>query len=221
VTFRYSASVGGSLPALETVTRAALHDAPHTIKGIVNGTCNFICDRMMEGSDFPTALDLAEKAGFTEANPSLDLNGTDAAQKLVLLTKAAFGIRIPFESIDRIGIADLDPSRIDEARKRGSIIRLVAECSRSASGIMTSVKPVELPSSQPFAQTKGADNCLLIESATGKRTWLRGRGAGRFATTESVMADLFDLKNEFVGADECDHLINSTYENRLIQEARA
>lgn len=198
VAFRYSASVGGVLPALEAVARAAALDSPHAVKGIVNGTCNFICDQLTEGTDFATAVLLAEKAGYTEADPSLDLDGTDAAQKLVLLANATFGIRLPITDVNRVGLDTIDASTINEARKRGSTIRLVAECRRTLHGITASVKPVEVPNSHPFAQTKGADNCLLIESANGKRKWFRGRGAGRYATTESVMADLFDLHNEFV-----------------------
>ena len=194
VTIKYSASVGGVLPALETVAHVASIDLPRSVSGIINGTCNFICDRLAEGASYETALELAREAGFTEADPTLDLDGTDAAQKLVLLARATFGVDLPFESIDRTGIDRLEKTTIENARRRGRFVKLVAGCTRTADGFDATVRPVELEPSHPFSDARGADNCLLIETESGGKRLVTGRGAGRFPTTESVLADLFDLR---------------------------
>jgi homoserine dehydrogenase len=194
VTIRYSASVGGALPALEAVTPNGTR--PRAFMGIINGTCNFVIDQLASGSDFGAAVRLAQKEGFAEADPTLDLNGTDAAQKLSLLIRQSFGVALPVSAIQREGIEKLTPARVAEAGKRGNVFRLIAACSETANGIEASVGPVQLPDSHPFAAIKGAENCLVIETAGGYRKTIKGRGAGRYATTESVMADLFDLRRD-------------------------
>ena len=191
VTIRYSASVGGALPALEAV--AGNGSKPRIVKGIINGTCNFICDQLASGSDFDSAVRLAQEEGFAEADPTLDLDGTDAAQKLVLLVRESFGISLPLTSIERKGIEGLVAKDVWKAALRGSAYRLIAEYRQTASGVHASVKPAEFPSSHVFAKTKGAENCLVIEDDGGKSKVLTGRGAGRYATTEAVIADLFDV----------------------------
>ena len=191
VTIRYSASVGGALPALEAVAQAG--DAPRAITGIINGTCNFIFDKLASGADFKSAVELAQIEGFAEADPSLDLNGTDAAQKLILLVRESFGVDLPLSDVHREGIDRVEPSEVREAASRGNAYRLIADCRRTPTGIQAVVKPFEVPGSHHFAQTRGADNCLVIEDERGGRRVLRGRGAGRYATTEAVMADLFDV----------------------------
>src|SRR5207247_4103234 len=178
VSIRYSASVGGVMPALETIRQISSGERIRSITGIINGTCNFICDRLAEGVEYDVAVREAQEAGFAEADPTLDLNGTDAAQKLILLAKAAFGLRLPFESINRSGIDSLENPQIEEARLRGNVFRLVASVSspyvskgsKLANGALTnvratgtieaSVKPIEVPISHPFANIRGADNCL-------------------------------------------------------------
>lgn len=197
VTIRYSASVGGVLPALETVTRITREDSLQTLSGIINGTCNFICDRLAEGETYETALRLAQEAGFTEADPTLDLNGTDAAQKLVLLAKATFGVELPLENIERTGIDSVSEEVVKAAKNEGKLIRLVAECVKTADGIRGSVKPVAVDVDHPFAAVRGADNILSLETTDGRTKIVKGRGAGRFPTTESVIADLFDLRRHF------------------------
>jgi homoserine dehydrogenase len=196
VTLRYSAAVGGALPALEAVALAQESDKTASIKGIINGTCNFICDQLESGVDFDDAVAKAQAAGFAEADPTLDLDGTDAAQKLVLLVRKAFGIDLPFSEIDRVGIDALSPAILRQANAAERTVRLIAECRRSGDSIRATVRPIELPVSHPFVQIRGAENCLLIETVSGRRTLLTGRGAGRYPTSESVLADLFDIRQE-------------------------
>lgn len=216
VKIRYSAAVGGVMPALETVSRARLKSSVRSFSGIVNGTCNYICDELAKGKEFDLAVKAAQTAGFAEADPTLDLNGTDAAQKLILLARAAFGADLPFSSIEREGIENLDASKAQTASEQGQVIRLVAECRQANGELKASVKPVALPASHPFADTKGAENCLLLETADGEIKIINGRGAGRWATTEAVIADLFDTRREISAAKPRAKSAVSVYSQREI-----
>ncbi len=201
VKIRYSAAVGGVMPALEAVSQAGISNRLHSFSSIVNGTCNFICDELAKGKDFASAVESAQKAGFAEADPELDLNGTDAAQKLILLARAAFNTILSLSSIQREGIENLDATQVNKAFENGKAIRLVVECRQTKSGsVETSVNPIELPISHPFAQTHGAENCLRLETTDGEVKFVRGRGAGRWATSEAVIADLFDARREILNA---------------------
>ena len=190
-TLRFSAAVGGVLPALETVRR--LNDSVElvSVAGVLNGTSNFILDELTKGSSFLQAVSLAQKHGYAEADPQADLNGTDAAHKLVLLARAAFGADISFASIHRV---PLDKHIPFASRTRK--LRVVAECRRTTNGFDCSVAPVELHPQHPLAQVEGVGNRILIESSNGQRWIVSGKGAGRWPTTEAVVADLFDLRCE-------------------------
>jgi homoserine dehydrogenase len=199
VSLRYSAAVGGALPALETVRRAAASGRVRGVAGVLNGTCNFILDRRAAGASFADAVSLARVAGYAEADPALDLDGSDAAQKLALLIREAFGASLPWAGIPRRGIVDLDDRALAEAARRGRKVRLVASCERAAGAdgeLRAGVQPFDLPPDHPFAETAGAENALLVELEGGERIRVAARGAGRWPTTEAVMADLQDLVAE-------------------------
>ena len=181
---RYSASVGGALPALETVR--PLKGRIRALSGVLNGTCNYILDRCAAGVPFDEAVAAAQAAGFAEADPTLDLDGSDSAQKLALLVREAFGAELRWDQIPRRGIVGLDAGH-------GRIVRLVASCEQSGSGLQASVQPVELPLSHPFARTTGADNALRIEMLDRGTLDLSAQGAGRWPTCEAVLADLYDV----------------------------
>ncbi len=195
-TLRYSAAVGGALPALETIERLRARGPVKSLAGVVNGTTNFILDLLAAGEDFDSAVRAAQAAGFAEADPTLDLDGTDAAQKLVILARHAFGVRLDVDEVRRVGLSQVDPARVRAARDEGLAVRLVASCRFRGNGVEASVVPVELPLSNPLATTGGAENCLLVETEDGERHLVTGRGAGRWPTTEAVLADLFDLRRE-------------------------
>ena len=189
VSLRYSAAAGGALPAFESISRARRIAPLHAISGVLNGTTNFVLDQLANGSDLNDAVVAAQKRGYAEHDPRLDLNGTDVAQKLILLAKTAFDIDLSLNSIQIQGIENLP-------RHHGGKTRLVAECRRNGRGFVATVTPVELPLDHPLAHVHGVENRLLIHFQNG-RTWdIRGRGAGRWPTTEAVMGDLFDLWRE-------------------------
>jgi homoserine dehydrogenase len=196
VALRCSASVGGALPALEAVRRAALSGRIEAVSGVLNGTCNYILDRIGEGMSLDEAVAAAQEAGFAEADPLLDLDGSDAAQKLALLAREAFGTALDWRRIPRRGLTGLDRSVLDAVARRGRAVRLVASCERTAAGLRASVQPLEIPLDHPFARLRGADNALRIEHRSGETLDLTARGAGRWPTTEAVFADLYDLLAE-------------------------
>ena len=180
----YSASVGGALPALETVRRAAALGPVRAVSGVLNGTCNFVLDRCLAGASFEEAVAEAQAAGYAEADPTLDLDGSDTAQKLALLIREAFGVHLPWKEIPRQGIEGLSP---------GKTFRLVASCERTEEGLVAGVRPLELPPDHFFARATGAGNALRIDMEDGSRTELTAQGAGRWPTSASVLADLNDL----------------------------
>lgn len=187
----YSASVGGALPALEAVRRFA--GRIRAVSGVLNGTCNYVLDRLAAGDSMDEAVAAAQAAGFAEADPSLDLDGSDAAQKLSLLTREAFGVLPRWDAILRRGIAGVDRAMLATAADRGRAVRLVASAERTSAGLRTSVLPLEVPRSHPFARTSGAGNALRIETTDGEVIDLAAQGAGRWPTCEAVLADLYDL----------------------------
>jgi homoserine dehydrogenase len=197
----YSAAVGGVLPALETIRRAKAFGPLLSFSGVVNGTCNFVLDQLAAGSDFAAAVKLAQEKGYAEENPELDLEGFDAAQKLILLARAAFDTTLPMHTIARRGIQGLNPHIVRQARERGRTIRLVAECKKTDGHIVGSVTPVELPVNHRLAQVTGAENRLIVHPEFGEPIVISGTGAGRWPTTEAVMADLFEIRRR-QSADE-------------------
>jgi homoserine dehydrogenase len=196
VTLRYSAAVGGCMPALEAIERARSIDTVQSISGVLNGTTNFVLHRLAEGQDLKSAVQLAQDAGYAEANCRLDLNGTDAAQKLILLARKAFAHPLQFDTIERVSLEEIDPQSLRERVKRGEVVRFVASCKSVRDELTASVKPTVLPHNHPLATCTEVDNCLVITLESGTSLTITGKGAGRWPTTEAVMADLLDIRRE-------------------------
>ncbi|MCE7963090.1 MAG: homoserine dehydrogenase [Acidobacteria bacterium ACB1] len=201
VAFRYSAAVGGVLPALETARRLAKTSQPTVIRGIINGTSNFICGRLEDGEDFYDSIKAAQDAGFAEADPTLDIDGSDAAQKLVLLARSAFGSDIAFDDISRRGLENASGSEALSAREAGKSFRVVAECRADGGEVTASVAATSLDALDPLADIHGAENIIVFETEDGGRHVVRGRGAGRYATAEAVLGDIFDIYYETLEKD--------------------
>jgi homoserine dehydrogenase len=183
----YSAAVGGAVPALETL--AALESPVVEIRGIINSTCGVVLDEWGAGKTRDDAVALAQAAGFAEANPARDLSGRDSADKLALMTEAAFGQWLAPEDIPTLGIDAItgDP--------QGS--RLIARAKRTPHGITASVAPESPPPYSFLGQARGPENRLEIELETGEVIRLRGQGAGRWPTTVSVIGDLHEVARTF------------------------
>jgi homoserine dehydrogenase len=207
-----SAAVGGAVPVVEAVARAAATGRVRAVRGVLNGTCNFVLDRLAAGCSLAAAVAEAQAAGFAEADPAQDLDGRDAACKLRVLARIAFGAELAAADVDCRGIAGLDPGAVAAARARGRTLRLVAECRRLdvridrqvdtsvdqkvAGRVIARVRPVSLPSRHFLAGARGEENRVIVESVAGPPLRLCGRGAGRWPTSEAVLADLLDLSTE-------------------------
>ena len=189
----YSAAVGGGVPMLEQVGRIAQTSGIRTLHGVVNGTTNFILDRLAEGLSREDALGEAQRLGFAEQDPTSDLDGSDAAHKLALLAQTAFGAWLNPADIERTGIEHFDSEAVQDAARSGRSVRLVASLSQDKFGLRARIAPQLFARTHAFAQTINEENCLEIESQSGDVVQVRGKGAGRWPTAVSVMADVCDI----------------------------
>lgn len=201
-----SAAVGGAVPALEAVRRAARRSGDVRLvgfEGVLNGTSTFVLDRVHEGAPFEDAVRAAQAAGYAEADPTLDLDGTDLAQKIELLARAAGwtegargmrwvtrqGVQGPPEP--RCSSTSTPPTHtIDDD---GPPERLVGACHLTEVGPLASVVRRRPGARDPLAAARGAGNVLVLRFADGSSEVVRGRGAGAWPTASAVLADLFDL----------------------------
>ena len=182
----YSAAVGGGAPLIETVRLACAEGEVAAIEGVLNGTVNFVLDRLAGGEDFACALAAAREAGLAEEDPSADLEGLDAAAKIQILAFEAFGQTLSLDAINREA---LDPDLAAEAGRRP--LKQVARAVLTARGVEASVR---FASDSAFAGVKVDRNALRVIGEDGRVWSAAGRGAGRWPTTESVLADLVDLR---------------------------
>ena len=189
----YSASVGGVVPAIETVRRVAGRAGVQSFEGILNGTANFILDELSGGASYQSALAEAQARGLAEADPTLDLDGTDVAHKVRVLAREAFG-NVPLKWTEKSGLLDLDPARLKAAREKGESLKLVGSCAQTPTGPVAAVRLVSLPEANPLAGLRAEGNGILVVAQSGERELWIGKGAGRWPTTEAVLADLLELR---------------------------
>ncbi|HEX3110171.1 MAG TPA: homoserine dehydrogenase [Thermoanaerobaculia bacterium] len=191
VSIGFEASVCGGIPVITTLQRGLAGDSVESIRGIVNGTCNFILSRMEDGLEFDEALALAQERGFAEAEPSLDVDGEDAAQKLRILAAIAFDAPVIDETV--IGIRDVTREDVERARLGGNVIRLVASAAETPLGVVLRVEPRELDANDPLATVRDESNAVVIRGrATGELT-LTGKGAGALPTAAAVLSDVIEI----------------------------
>lgn len=186
----YSAAVGGGVPMLETVDAAAREGAISRIEAVVNGTTNFVLDRIGAGLSRDEAVRLAQEAGFAEADPSADIDGLDAAEKISLLARRAFGVGVDPDSVERDALGSVSEAEIVAAASSGAPYKQVAAAYRKAAGVALAVRLVRAPATSPLARPRREENVLVIEREFGQPIILHGKGAGRDPTADSVVADL-------------------------------
>lgn len=202
----YSSSVGGGVPIIEAVRAAARRGRIASVRGVVNGTTNFVLGLLAQGIDFTEAIRRAQVAGFAEPDPSADIDGSDAAAKACILAREAFGHPIFPNQVKRMGIGHLTPNHAAQAQAQGGAIRLVAHITCPRGMTHATVAPLILPSDDPLAQVHDEQNCCVITLEDGSRTVVTGRGAGRWPTAESITADLFELCRGEGAADEEEYI---------------
>lgn len=197
--FLYEAAVCGSIPILRNLEEYYDNDLLQSICGIVNGSTNFILTKMnAEGMDYTEALHMAQSQGFAESNPSLDVKGVDAVNKLVILLAHAYGIVARPEHLLRIGIDQLHSSDSQYAKEKGYAIKLTAQARKLTCGrIAAFVLPqFVLPESQLF-NVLNEYNGITLESKLADKQFLYGKGAGRYPTSSAVISDISALRYDY------------------------
>jgi len=185
---RIGAAVGGAVPMIEAACRYRGHILE--LRGIVNGTCNYVLDRIESGATFEAAVREAQSAGFAEADPTADLDGSDSANKLLILARTAVPEgRAPARFRQR-GIERITAEAVEAAGKRGRRLRLVARASFDVGETRCAVSPVELDADDWLAGARAEENRLELTLVDGQRVRLKGPGAGRWPTTRAVMRDV-------------------------------
>jgi homoserine dehydrogenase len=194
----FEAAVAGGIPILSTLRYGLAADHVTSIRGILNGTTNLILSAMQDdGLSYEIALREAKRLGFAESDPSSDVSGADAAQKLAILTHMGLGYRVEWGSIPRCGITDVTANDIHMSLARGYTIRLVgsAEISEAGDGSV-SVGPMLVPIGSIWGQCTGGNNVVEITTKSLGALFLQGAGAGGLPTASAVVADLITLAHE-------------------------
>jgi homoserine dehydrogenase len=191
---RYSAAVGGATPMIETVDRAAAIGAVSAITAVLNGTCNFVLDACADGATLAAAIADAKREGFAEDDATEDLSGRDAEHKLRILCRHAF--RAEPETMDVCRLDETVALSAQEAVLAGKRLRQIARVSRQVGGIHAQVRFEVVAPDSYFGRVNREWNALEVFDTSGKTHQVTGRGAGRWSTTEAVMADLFDIHRQ-------------------------
>jgi homoserine dehydrogenase len=190
----FEASVAGGVPIIAALSQCLAANQIESIQGILNGTCNFILTAMTEGEHtYAQALAEAQRLGYAEADPTLDVDGTDTAHKLAILAQIAFGVSVPAGAIDRRGIAGVEALDVHFARELGYTIKLLAEAWLHERLLALHVSPVLLRRQAPLALVRGPYNAVYVVGDAVGDTLYYGRGAGQMPTASAVVADLIDL----------------------------
>jgi homoserine dehydrogenase len=186
----FEAAVGGGVPVVRALRDSLAGHGVRAVRGVLNGTTNFILSRLELGATFAEALAEAQRAGFAEADPSRDLNGLDAADKIAVLAWLAFGVDPTALHVRTCGLGDDIEHRVRQAHLDGRVIRLVAQAEQRDGEVVASVATVALDPAHPLARVRDEENVVLIESESAGTISLHGRGAGGHATASAVLADL-------------------------------
>lgn len=191
----FEAAVAGGLPIIRTLREGLAADRVGRVLGILNGTTNFILGRMERGAPYADALREAQALGYAEADPTLDVTGRDAADKLAILLQLAFGLAVPPAAVPTTGIAHLTPEILADAEELGYRLKLLALGRRAderGRDIVASVQPTFVPRSHAFSTVSGAENAVAVESDALGLTLYQGKGAGGLPTGSAVVSDLID-----------------------------
>ena len=207
----YEAAVAGAIPILRPLRESLAGDTVHRVLGIVNGTTNFILDRMdSSGADFGDSLEEAQSLGYAEADPTADVEAFDAAAKAAILAGLAFHTRVTAADVYREGITEVTAADIASAKALGRTVKLLAICERSeasgskadgsGAGVAVRVHPAMIPRSHPLAAVGGAYNAVFVEARSAGRLMFYGAGAGGTPTASAVLGDIVAVaRNRLAG----------------------
>ena len=213
----YEASVAGGIPIIKAIREGLVANRIERIYGIMNGTCNYILTRMeREGADFAPVLADAQKLGYAEANPSLDIDGFDTAHKTSILASLAFGKWFSQDEVYVEGIRDLALSDLSYADELGYRIKLLGIIKDNNGALEMRVHPTLIPKSALLAGISDVFNGVVVDGDTVGQTLFYGRGAGRKATASAVVADITDAALNY--ANDCRQRVPNFKEGRQFEK---
>jgi homoserine dehydrogenase len=187
---RFEAAVAGVVPVIRVLTESLAGANVERVHGIVNGTTNFILSEMTRGSSYEQALAEAQRQGFAEADPSEDVSGRDAAAKMAILARLAFGTPVHLDQVPYEGIEHLQTDDLQYARELGLGLKLIGTAERRDGGLSVRVHPAFLYSGHPLASVNGPFNAVTVESDAITEITMSGPGAGGRQTASAVLGDL-------------------------------
>ena len=207
----YEAAVAGAIPILRPLRESLAGDKVTRVLGIVNGTTNFILDKMeTTGAGFAEALEEAQELGYAEADPTADIEGFDAAAKAAILASLAFHSRVTAADVHREGIAEVTAADVQSAKDMGSVVKLLAICELKTvsveeggggeEAVAVRVHPAMIPDTHPLASVRGAYNAVFVEAQAAGQLMFYGPGAGGAPTASAVLGDLVTVaRNRLAG----------------------
>ncbi|MFF1274637.1 homoserine dehydrogenase [Streptomyces marokkonensis] len=198
----YEAAVAGAIPLIRPLRESLAGDKVNRVLGIVNGTTNFILDKMdTTGAGYQEALDEATALGYAEADPTADVEGFDAAAKAAILAGIAFHTRVRLDDVHREGMTEVTAADFASAKEMGCTIKLLAICERAEDGasVTARVHPAMIPLSHPLASVRGAYNAVFVESDAAGQLMFYGPGAGGAPTASAVLGDLVAVGRNRIG----------------------
>lgn len=191
VSVGFEASVCGAIPIIKTVRECFTGDKINSVCGIMNGTSNYILSKMKaEGLSFADALALAQKHGYAEADPSLDINGGDAGHKLAILCRLAFGLAIKFEDLSVTGIENITKEDHDFASEMDATIKLICYAKNDGDKVYACVHPMIVRNENLLSDINGATNAVLLQNEYSTEHVLIGKGAGSLETGSAIVGDI-------------------------------
>jgi homoserine dehydrogenase len=203
VSLYFEASVGGGMPVIKTIREALVGNEILSIKTIINGTSNYILSKMSaEGLPFDTVLAEAQRKGYAEADPTLDVGGGDSGHKTAIIASLVSGGYVPFNKIAIEGITGIGTEDITFAKEMGYVIKLLGVVNRLPGNAIVDVRvhPAMLPSNHILASVSDVYNAVLIDGDAVGRILLYGRGAGDMPTGSAVVGDIVDVARNIAGA---------------------
>jgi homoserine dehydrogenase len=192
VMLRFSGTVGGGTPVLDFAKHCLKGDRITSFTGILNGTTNYILTKMSDGLHFSEALEDAKEKGYAEANPSLDIDGDDAAAKLVIMANWIMGYKVTLKDVDKTGITKVAREEIIKAAKERKSLKLIANCDKDS----LFVRPIPISKDDPIC-VNGTLNAVTFRSEHSGAQTIIGKGAGGMETASSILRDLIEIKENF------------------------
>ncbi|KQY54491.1 MULTISPECIES: homoserine dehydrogenase [unclassified Nocardioides] len=196
----YEAAVAGAIPILRPLRESLAGDKVTRVLGIVNGTTNFILDKMdTSGAGFGEALEEAQELGYAEADPTADVEGFDAAAKAAILASIAFHTRVTADDVYREGISEVTAADVQSAREMKCVVKLLAICELKDDAVSARVHPAMIPLTHPLASVREAYNAVFVESEAAGQLMFYGPGAGGSPTASAVLGDLVTAARNRLG----------------------